>query len=67
MSTIKPLLYKLLERTLKVLETESIVIEEVKIAIKGNLEDRFQSPSIQKIVNMATYSDPGYKELKFLN
>ena len=59
-STIKPLLYKLLEKTLKASETDSTTVKE---AIKGDLQGRFQSPAIQKIVNVATYLDPRYKEL----
>ena len=66
-STIKHLLYKLLEKTLKVSETDSTLVKEVKRAIKGDLQGRFQSPAIQKIVNVATYLDPRYKELPFLD
>lgn len=66
-STVTPLLYKLLHKTLLITETDSGVIKEVKIAINRDLKERFQSSEVQKIINVATYLDPRYKELPFVD
>ena len=66
-STVKPLLYKLLEKALKVNDGDTSTIKEVKKVIKSDLASRYQSTSIQKLMNVATYLDPRYKDLPFLD
>ena len=66
-STVKPLLYKLLEKALQVNNGDTNTIKEVKKAIKNDLGSRYQSTSTQKLMNIATYLDPRYKDLPFLD
>ena len=67
LSTVKPHLYKLVNRTLAVKESGSEVAKKVKQEIKTNLQERYSTPSIARILNIATFMDPWYKELPFLD
>ena len=67
MSLVKPLLYKLLEKTLKVHDSDASTAREVKKAIRNDLQERYQSAAVQRIMNVATFLDPHYKELPFLD
>ena len=67
LSTVKPLLYKLLERTLKIEDSDSATAKKVKTAIKKDLEERYQTAALKRLMNVATYLDPRYKELPFLS
>ena len=67
LSTVKPLLYKLVKRTLTGKESGSEVAKKVKLEIKRNLQERYSTPSIARILNIATFLDPRYKELPFLD
>ena len=66
-STVKPLLYKLLEKSLKIADSDAAVAREVKKAIRSDLQERYQSAIAQRIKNVATFLDPRYKELPFLD
>ena len=67
LSTVKPLLHVLLEQTLKVASSDTAVAKEVKEAIRRDLQARYQTAAMQKLMNVATYLDPRYKELPFLS
>ena len=65
LSTVKPLQYKLSERTLKIADSDTATTKQVKAAIKK--DERYQTPALQRCMNLATYLDPRYKELPFLS
>ena len=67
LSTLKPLLYMLVKRTLTGKESGSEVAKKVKLEINRNLQERYSTPSIARILNIATFLDPRYKELPFLD
>ena len=67
LSTVKPLLYKLVKRTLTGKESGSEVAKKVKLEINRNLQERYSTPSIARILNIATFLDLRYKELPFLD
>lgn len=66
-STINPLLYKLVEKTLAIGDSGSTTLVVVKKAIKSDLQGRYQSAAVQRILNVAIYLDPRYKKLPFLD
>ena len=68
LSTVKPLPYKLSERTLKihVADSGTITAKQVKAAIKKDLDEQYQTTPLERPMNLATYLDPCYKELSFL-
>ena len=63
---VKPLLYKLSEVTLKFSDSDTATVKQVKTAIKNDLDQRYQTAALQRLMNVATYPDPRYKELPFL-
>ena len=67
LSTVMPLLYKLLTKTLKITQGDSATSKAVKQEIKKDLDDRYHKPAVERIINMATFLDPRYKELPFLD
>ena len=67
LNTVKPLLYKLVNRTLEVKENDTVVAKEVKLNIKRDLQERYSTPSVARILNITTFLDPRYKELPFLD
>ena len=67
LSTVKPLLHVLLEKTLKVTSSDTAVAKEVKEAIRRDLHARYQNVAVQRLMNVATFLDPRYKELPFLS
>ena len=66
-SLVKPLLYILLEKTLKVHDSDASTAREVKKAIRNDLQEQYQSATVQRIMNVATFLDLCYKELPFLD
>ena len=66
LSTVKPVLYKLVNRTLEVKENDTVVAK-VKLNIKRDLQERYSTPSVARIVNITTFLDSRYKELPFLD
>ena len=67
LSTVKPLLYKLLTKTLKITDGDCPTAKAVKQEIKKDLEDRYHNTTVERIINFATFLDPRYKELPFLD
>ena len=67
LSTVKPLLYKLLTKTLKITDDDCPTAKAVKQEIKKDLEDRYHKTTVERIINFATFLDPRYKELPFLD
>ena len=67
LSTVKPLLYKLVNRTLAVKESDSKVAKTVKLEIKRDLLERYSTPLVARILNTATFLEPRYKEFPFLD
>ena len=39
----------------------------MKLEIKRDLQERYSTPSVAKILNIVTFLDPRYKELPFLD
>ena len=65
--TVKPLLHKFLWKILNV-DDDSTTLKKIKRATKGDLLQRYQSASVQRIMNIATYLiDPRYNQLPFLD
>ena len=67
LSTAKPLLHKLIARTLKENESDTTVMIEVKEKIKHDLQERYQDEDVRRLLNITTFIDPGYKELPSLD
>ena len=65
-SSVKPLLYKLLEKVLKVEDSDSSISKQMK-EIKSNLAGRYQSSELKTVLNVTTFLDPCYKELPFVS
>ena len=63
LSTVKPLLYKLLAKTLNITDGDSATTKAVKQEIKKDLEDRYHKITVERIINYVTFLDPRYKEL----
>ena len=66
LSMVKPLLYKLSQITLNVNDSDTATVKQVKTTIKNDLDGRYQTAALQRIMNVAMYLDPHYKELPFL-
>ena len=64
---VLPVLLKFLHKTLKFSEDDSPIVREIKNAIKSNLENRYQDSEVKKTLRLATYLDPCFKALSFLN
>ena len=58
-SSVKPLLYKLLERVLKVEDSDSSISKQIK-EIKSDLGWRYQSSELKTVLNVTTFLDPFY-------
>ena len=65
--TIKPLLYKLLTKTLSITDSDSPTAKTVKQQIKEDLEDRYHKTTVERIINFTTFLDARYKELPLLD
>ena len=59
-STVKPLLFKLLKVTLKVSDSDSPTNKRIKEVVSSDLSTRYDEGCIQQL-------DPRYKNLPFLN
>ena len=66
-SSVKPLLYKLLEKILKVEDSDSSISKQMKEEIKSDLGGRYQSSELKNILNVTTFLDPRCKELPFVS
>ena len=67
LSSAKPVIHKLITRTLKEDESDSSAVAEVKRKIKHDLQQRYQDDSVKKLLDVSAFIDPRYKELPFLN
>ena len=67
LSTVKPFLYKLVTKTLKITDGDCPTAKAVKQEIKKDLEDRYHNTTVERIINFATFLDPRYKELLFFD
>ena len=65
-STVKPLLFKLLKVTLEVTDSDSQTIKRIKEVVSSDLQHRYSEKCIKQLLNVATYLDPRYKNLPFL-
>lgn len=61
-SLLAPLLYKLLDITLKVRD-DSSNLKAIKKAIATDLQERYRPVSIKRAINIAAFLDPRFKDL----
>ena len=66
-STVKPLLYELLTKPLKINSGDSATSKTVKHEIKKDLDDMYHKLAVERIINMATFLNLRYKVLPFLD
>ena len=64
-STVKPLLFKLLKVILKVSYSDSPTNKRIKEVVSSDLSMRYDESCIQQLLNVVTYLDPRYKNLPF--
>ena len=64
-SMLRPLLYKLLNRTLKNCDSDCRLVKMMKLKMKENLHDRY-TDSVLDLLNKAAYLDPRFKSLTFV-
>ena len=65
--TISSVKHKLLERVLKVEDSDSSISKQMKKEIKSDLAGRYQSSELKTVLNVTTFLDPRYKELPFVS
>ena len=66
-STVKPLLFQLMEKTLQEKANDDSTCKKVKKEIKSDLAGRYQDSAVQRVINVTAFLDPRYKELPFLS
>ena len=66
-SSVRPLLYKLLEKTLKITSDDNATTKAMKEAVSKDLSNRYQTDTLKNVVNVTAILDPRYKELPFLS
>ena len=66
LSAVRPLIYKLLTKYLQVTSEDSRVKKEIKKVVKTDLENRYQDPQVEEVLNKACFLDPRFKSLSFL-
>lgn len=64
-SMLRPLLYKLLNVTLKNCDNDCRLVKMMKLKMKENLHDRY-TDSVLDLLNKAAYLDPRFKSLTFV-
>ena len=62
-SMISPLLYQVCEVTLKVNEDDNMNLKKIKETMLEDFQDRYSSPAITEVLNIAAFLDPRFKEL----
>ena len=67
LSSIRPLLYHLLNDALSPTSDDPGVVKQLKEAVKKNLQQRYQSTEVSKLLDVACFLDPCFKELPFLS
>ena len=58
LSTAKPVIYKLITRTLKEDENDCSAVAEVKRKIKHDLQQWHQDNSVKKLLDVSAFIDP---------
>ena len=66
-SSIKPLLHHLLNTALDPRSNDLGAIKQLKEAVKQNLQQCYQDPETAKLLDIACFLDPRFKELPFLS
>ena len=66
-SSIKPLLHHLLNTALDSRSDDLGTIKQLKEAVKQNLQQRYQDSETAKLLDIACFLDPRFKELPFLS
>ena len=66
LSAVRPLIHKLLTNYLQATPEDSRVKKEIKKAVKMDLENRYQDPEVEEVLNKACFLDPRFKSLSFL-
>ena len=62
-SLLTPVLYKLIHVTLKIEGTDTTILKSIKNAICTDLKSRYESLEIQRLLNIAAFLDPRFKQL----
>ena len=62
-SLLAPVLYKLIHVTLKVEGKDSTILKSIKNAICTDLKSRYESLEVQRLLNIAAFLDPRFKQL----
>ena len=65
-NSVTPLLYKLLEKTLKIASDDNTTNKAMKEAVSKDLLNKYQTDTLKSVVNVTPILDPCYKELPFL-
>lgn len=65
-SAVRPLIYKLLTKYLCIAPEDSHVKKQIKKTVKADLENRYQDPQVEEVMNKACFLDPRFKSLSFL-
>ena len=64
-SAIRPLLCHLIENAHKIELTNPIAIKKLKAEMRNNLQSRYRSESIIRMLNHACFVDPSFKTMPF--
>ena len=67
LSSIRPLLYHLLNNALSPTNNNPGVFKQLKEAVKRNLQQCYQSTKVSKLLDFACFLDPCFKEFPFLS
>jgi len=67
LSIVLPILCKLLHVTLKATNDDTHLAKEIKRVIRADLELRYQDKETETLSRIATYLDPRFKSLSFLD
>ena len=66
-SLILPTLLKLLNVILKVNESDSAFVRDIKCTFKDDLNTRYREEKVRQFLQLAAFMDPRFKELSFLD
>ena len=66
LSAVRSLIYKLLNKYLEITPEDSRIKKEIKKAVKTDLENRYNDPQVEELLNKACFLDPRFKSLSFL-
>ena len=66
-STVEPLLFQLMEKTLQEKANDDSTCKKVNKEIKSDLAGRYQDSAVQRVINVTAFLDPRYKKLPFLS